>query len=103
MAASEKKLGNLHELVADAFTEQVKGFVEQDDEGREKVVRPSPALLGAAVAFLKANNITADASQNEALVGLSKALAARRQKQVPQLVLDEAADTFARSVGAHLQ
>jgi len=92
MAASEQKLGDLHEAVADAFAEQV-------EDGVEKVVRPSPALLGAAVAFLKNNNITADATQNEALVGLSKALQARRRKQLPQQALDEAADTFSRSVG----
>lgn len=99
MAASEQVLGELHEAVTTAFVEQVKGFVEQDDEGRETVTRPSPALLGAAVAFLKNNNITADATQNEALIGLSKALQARRRKQLPQQALDEAADTFARSVG----
>ena len=104
MAASEQKLGELHEAVATAFAEQVKGFVEQDEEGREKIVRPSPALLGAAVAFLKNNNITADATENEALVGLSKALAARRKKQLPQASLDAAADAFAASVGSsHLQ
>lgn len=104
MAASEQKLGELHEAVATAFAEQVKGFVETDEEGREKVIRPSPALLGAAVAFLKNNNITADATENEALVGLSKALQARRRKQLPQQALDEAVDTFSRSVGgAHLQ
>jgi hypothetical protein len=99
MAASEQKLGDLHEAVADAFAEQVKGFVEQGEDGVEKVVRPSPALLGAAVAFLKNNNITADATQNEALVGLSKALQARRRKQLPQQALDEAADSFSRSGG----
>ena len=106
MAASEQKLGELHEAVANAFSEQVKGFVEVDEEtGAEKVIRPSPALLGAAVAFLKNNNITADATQNEALVGLGKALAARRRKQLPQAALDEAADAFAYSVGgsAHVQ
>lgn len=99
MAASEQKLGTLHELVADAFIDQVTGFTETGEDGKERVMRPSPALLGAATAFLKNNNITADATQNEALIGLSKALQARRRKQLPQQALDEAADTFARSVG----
>ena len=100
MAASEKKLGELHEAVATAFTEQVAGFVETDEEGREKVIRPSPALLGAAVAFLKNNNITADAEGNEKLRELGAALKARREKRVPQTALDQAADAFATSVGA---
>ena len=59
MAASTKTLGSLHELVAQALAEQVQGYTETDDEGNERVVRPSPAVLGAAIAFLKNNNITA--------------------------------------------
>ena len=100
MAASDKTLGALHQKVAEALTEQVEGYEEPvfDSEGEAKgtkMVRPSPALLGAAIAFLKNNNITADATENEALRDLSKKLADRRRGKIPQAALDEAAETFA--------
>lgn len=98
MAASDKTLGNLHEQVAKALSEQVVGYEEQTDEGT-KTVRPSPALLGAAIAFLKNNNITADATDNAALRELSDALSARRKKKLPQAALDEAAERFAQVNG----
>lgn len=98
MAASESKLGALHEAVADALTEQVKGYEEETEEGT-KLVRPSPALLGAAIAFLKNNNITADAEDNAALRDLSQALQAKRKRKLPQAALDEAAETFSTSYG----
>lgn len=104
MAASDKSLGALHQKVAEALTEQVEGYDEPvfDQEGEEKGtkrVRPSPALLGAAIAFLKNNNITADATENEALKDLSTKLAARRKGKIPQAALDEAADAFASAHG----
>lgn len=103
MAASEKKLGALHEAVADALTEQVKGYtqVEINREGDEVEieVKASPALLSAAIAFLKNNNITADAEDNEALRELGKALQARRKKNIPQAALDNAAMDFSRQYG----
>ena len=98
MAASESTLGTLHEAVAEALTEQVKGYTVIEDEV-EKVVKPSPALLGAAIAFLKNNNITADAEDNAALRELGESLKARRQKRLPQALLDEAADQFADRFG----
>lgn len=100
MAASDKVLGTLHEKVAHALAEQVDGYTVIEDEV-EKVVRPSPALLSAAIAFLKNNNITADAVDNAALRDLSEALSARRKKKIPQSVLDEAAEQYAFS--ANLQ
>ncbi len=104
MAASDKTLGALHQKVAEALTEQVEGYDEPvfDQEGEEKGtkrVRPSPALLGAAIAFLKNNNITADATENEALSSLSKKLADRRKGKIPQAALDEAADAYAMANG----
>ena len=98
MAASDKQLGELHQAVAVALQEQVVGYEEQTDEGT-KTVRPSPALLGAAIAFLKNNNITADATDNAALRELSDALSARRKKKLPQAALDDAAERFATSQG----
>jgi hypothetical protein len=104
MAASESTLGDLHEAVANALSEQVKGYTELGDEGQERVIRPSPALLGAAIAFLKNNNITADAEDNEALKNLTAKLKERRNKRTSQASLDAAADDFAnRFGGGHLQ
>ena len=103
MAASDKKLGDLHEAVADALSEQVKGYTktELNAAGDEVAVevKASPALLSAAIAFLKNNNITADAADNEALRELNNALQARRKKKIPQAALDDAADTFAHRFG----
>lgn len=104
MAASDKTLGALHQQVAIALSEQVEGFDEPvfDVDGEEKGtkrVRPSPALLGAAIAFLKNNNITADATENEALKDLSTKLAARRRGKIPQAALDEAAEAFTAHSG----
>lgn len=98
MAASTKVLGDLHEQVAKALSEQVQGYEEETDEGT-KHVRPSPAVLGAAIAFLKNNNITADPEGNAALRDLNEKLAARRNKKLPQADLDHAAAQFAYSVG----
>ena len=108
MAASEKTLGDLHEKVAKALTEQVEGYEEPvlNEEGEEvatKLVRPSPSLLTAAIAFLKNNNITADPEQNEALATLNKRLAEKRKGKANQLDLDAAADRYAASQGFPLQ
>lgn len=102
MAASESTLGKLHEKVAHALTEQVEGYEEETEAGT-KLIRPSPALLGAAIAFLKNNNITADAEDNAALRELGQALQARRKRKLPQAALDEAADNFSSGYGLGLQ
>lgn len=99
MAASTKTLGDLHQLVAEALTEQVQGYEEADEEGKTRRVRPSPAVLGAAIAYLKNNNITADPEGNERLRALGDALKARREKRAPQAELDLAAEQFAASLG----
>jgi hypothetical protein len=103
MAASDKVLGELHAAVATAFSDQVKGFTEIGEDGKERVIRPSPALLGAAVTFLKNNNITADVEGNSALRDLNEKLAARRNKKLPQAALDQAADAFSERFGGTLQ
>lgn len=101
MAASDKVLGNLHAKVAAALTEQVEGYIVQEEDG-EKLIKPSPALLGAAIAFLKNNNITADVEDNAALRDLGAALKARRQKRLPQAALDEAAESFVNAAGGSM-
>jgi hypothetical protein len=102
MAASDKVLGELHRKVAGALIEQVEGYEETTEKGTVKV-RPSPAVLGAAIAFLKNNNVTADPSDNAALKELNEALAARRKRKTPQAVLDDAAEQYAQSMGGMLQ
>jgi hypothetical protein len=103
MAATEKVLGDLHKAVAMALTEQVAGLKVQElnaeGEPVEVLVRPSPAVLSAAIAFLKNNNITADAEDNAALRELGLALKARQKKRIPQERLDEAASLFAERFG----
>lgn len=103
MAASDKQLGHLHLVVAKALTEQVEGYEEEVSDGVTKTVRPSPAVLSAAIAFLKNNNITADATDNAALRELGEALQARRKKKLPQADLDAAAERFAESQGTFMQ
>jgi len=56
-AAVEKKLGALHDKLADVFLHGLDGEVLLDGEGEEVVVPPSPQLLNAARAFLKDNEI----------------------------------------------
>lgn len=85
--ANEKKLGDLHGLVAQVFTEQV-GMKEEETvinldgevEGTgEMLYNASPALLAAAMKFLKDNSITADITLDENMGNLAEALA-KKQK-----------------------
>ena len=103
MAASESALGDLHKELAVALTQEVKGVIVTDDNG-SRVVR-SASMISAAVAFLKNNNISCDPTENEELANLGKALAARRKNRasISQVALDEAADSYAASMGARLQ
>lgn len=103
MAAKESELGTLHKIVAAAFIEQVAGYDEEQEDGRVRRVRPSPALLGAAVTYLKNNSITADVEGNAALRTLNDNLAARRNKRIPQAALDAAADAYSERFGGTLQ
>ena len=104
MAASDKKLGALHEYVAEALSEQVQGYDEEttgaEGEITVKRIRPGAAVLGAAIAFLKNNNVTADPEDNLALRDLSEKLKARRNKKLPQAELDAAAEEFANRYGS---
>ena len=103
MAATEEALGNLHKELAIALTQEVKGTLVEDEKGT-RLVR-SASMIGAAVAFLKNNNISCDPSENAELANLGKALSARRKGRaaISQHALDEAADLYAASVGSTLQ
>ena len=67
--ATEDKLGDLHGVVAQYLTIAIQSG------------NASPAVLGAAISFLKNNSITASPSTNEALNRLSQTLQERRTKR----------------------
>lgn len=85
--ATEKKLSALHGAVADVLTHQVlaqEEVQELDDEGcpvgtGEMDYTASPALLAAAMKFLKDNSITADIKVDKNMSNLADALA-KKQK-----------------------
>lgn len=101
-AATEGELGILHKEVAKALTDMVQETAEDEDTGAVKRM-VSPAVLGAAIAFLKNNNITASPEQNAALSDLNKQLQARRRKgAVTPAAMDQAASDFADRFGGGL-
>lgn len=67
--ASEDKLGDLHGVVAEYLTLAIRSG------------NASPAIIGAAITYLKNNSITASPSQNAALSKLSQTLQERRNKK----------------------
>lgn len=67
--ASEDKLGVLHGIVAEYLTLAIQ------------TGSASPAIIGAAITYLKNNSITASASKNAALDKLSQTLQERRNKK----------------------
>lgn len=103
MAASDRQMGELHKAVATELFAQVVGIDEPQEDGSIKRIRPSPAVLSASIAFLKNNNTTADVEDNAALRDLGAALKARSKKKLPQAMLDEAAESYATSMGGTLQ
>ena len=87
-AASEDALGTLHSTLATILTEAIKS---------EEV---TAATLSVAVAFLKNNNITANASSNAELDELTRALAARRKDGKGKLKeMQMAEEQFQHAVG----
>ena len=83
--ASEEKLAVLHGVVAEELTTIL---------GTEAA---TAAHFGAAIAFLKNNNITADAATNEGLNALKDKLARRRAEKKKDF--REQADAFADRLG----
>lgn len=70
--ASESALGELHAAVANALI----GVIDAKDEAGVPLC--TAAHLGAAIAFLKNNNITADPDTNKGLTDLRDALQRKR-------------------------
>lgn len=83
--ASEQELAELHGVVAKELKKVIEGEAA------------TAAHFGAAIAFLKNNSITADASKDEGLKELSDALTRRRQQKKQDF--REAAEAFGKSLG----
>ena len=87
MKATENKLGELHAVVATVLASQLSHQEEGTDFNDEGEMVPngemqysaSPAVIAAAIKFLKDNDITADAEQDENLSNLRDVLA-KKQK-----------------------
>lgn len=80
--ANEKKLGDLHGAVATVLNAQITHQVEEtafDEEGSEVptgefVYTAQPAVIAAAIKFLKDNQITCDAEVDENMNNLRESL-----------------------------
>ena len=66
--ATEGSLASLHGVLAEYLTLCIASG------------KPPPAIVGAAITFLKNNSITADAETNEKLAALKDTLAAKRKR-----------------------
>lgn len=86
MSASEATLKALHEAVAQELLDIIQNGVPcaWDEAGNETARRkPTAAEFSAAIAFLKANDITANLDDTDATRALKEALEARRRKAKP--------------------
>ena len=85
MAASDATLKELHAVLAEQLLDIVRNGVPLfDKEGTEIGTRKATAAeLSVAVAFLKANDITANLDDSDATKALREALEARRKKAKP--------------------
>jgi len=86
--ASERKLSELHGVVAEVLTAQLQqeeectkinedGEIEATGETRYTV---SPATIAAAIKFLKDNDISADIETNQNMTGLKDALEKKQKR-----------------------
>ena len=92
MAAPIDMMGLIHKLTAEKFLHMIEEGVEveeTDKEGNTTIrVRPlTAAEWGVITGFLKANNITASVSDNDALKELQDKLTGKRKSIRP--VLDD--------------
>ncbi len=95
MAATETKLGALHEKVADVLLEALDGEIlpgYSDEESGEVVedkrLPPSAAIIAAATKFLKDNAITCVPAENNALGELEAKMRERRNKRNSANLID---------------
>jgi len=105
MAASEKKLGSLHEKVTEVLLEALDGEIlpgygEGDEAVPDKRIPPSAAIIAAATKFLKDNEITCTPAESNALGELEARMAARRAKRTGNVIdFGAAAQDAATMVG----
>jgi hypothetical protein len=86
--ASEDALGNLHSSVArvlDSVVTKQEEVVEYDEEGNatptgEMEYTCTPAMMAAAIKFLKDNSITCDIEQSENMGNLREALGKKQKR-----------------------
>ncbi len=82
MAASEDKLGALHEAVTRALIEGVTPTVIPGVEGEADVVLPpSAAMLAAAAKFLKDNSISCAPSEDNEMGELQRRLEEKNDRR----------------------
>lgn len=96
-AATEEALGELHKAVAVTLTDVIANGIPVHNKDGEEVDRApaSAAHIGAAIAFLKNNNITASPTRNKDLAALKQTLANQRKKKaLPPAALEEATAVF---------
>lgn len=80
--ATETELGALHAQVAKTIGKALTAPIYDKDGGAidgTEGLGASPAMVGAAIAFLKNNNIVADPEKNDALKNLREVLENRRK------------------------
>ena len=87
MAADERALGELHNQVAIALGEALKGIKLPEQEDADGVIQPavflppSAAIIQAAAKFLKDNQITCAPAADNSLGELEKIMADRNKRK----------------------
>lgn len=91
MAATEGRLGALHEKVAEVLIEaldgeELPGYTEQGEDGEDivhppKRLAPSAAIIAAATKFLKDNDITCAPAANTAVNDLREKMAEKNRQR----------------------
>lgn len=98
MAAKSSTLGNLHELFAQYWLDQMHREVEvMDNDGNVVGTKPLPLSAAEAAvlrAFLKDNNVQADPADDGDIKALSKSLRAATEGTVSENELDDIIGQF---------
>lgn len=88
MAATEKRLGELHTKVAEVLIdalegEELPGYTDEEtgEIYEPKRMLPSAAIIAAATKFLKDNEITCAPSESNAIGELENKMAERRRRR----------------------
>lgn len=108
--ASTDVLGALHSLVASVLTKQLKladgalagELTPEQIEALEGVLSDTKVSIGAAISFLKNNNITASIEKSNELRELEETLSKKREAGKGRLTpaqMAEAAEAFAALTG----